>query len=160
MPSLKVVSLSFPCESVRTLQTTDIHSHHNEIFLSPLISIAMHEAPPHALLTWKFHQWDFFPLMQTVPHQINYHYGRLNTWRVSCCWYRPVYRYERHIELIRFKEYYGMPRGMSTMRCGRLVFSIYINYYIYSLYISREKGDHYSAQTRHNDLFSNYNLIL
>ena len=24
---------------------------------------------------------------------------------------RPFYRYDRHIELIRFKEYYGMPRG-------------------------------------------------
>ena len=24
---------------------------------------------------------------------------------------RPFYRYGGHIELIRFKEYYGMPRG-------------------------------------------------
>ena len=29
-----------------------------------------------------------------------------------------------------------------------------------SLYISREKGDHYYIQTRHNDLFSYYNLFL
>ena len=29
---------------------------------------------------------------------------------------RPFYRYGGHIELIRFKEYYGMPRGMSTFR--------------------------------------------
>ena len=29
-----------------------------------------------------------------------------------------------------------------------------------SLYISREKGDHYYIQTRHKDLFSHYNLIL
>ena len=28
------------------------------------------------------------------------------------------------------------------------------------LYISREKGDHYYIQTRHNDLFSHYNLFL
>ena len=27
-----------------------------------------------------------------------------------------------------------------------------------SLYISREKGDHYYIQTRHNDIFSHYNL--
>jgi len=26
--------------------------------------------------------------------------------------------------------------------------------------ISREKGDHYYIQTRHNDLFSHYNLFL
>ena len=26
-----------------------------------------------------------------------------------------------------------------------------------SMYISREKGDHYEIQTRHNDLFSHYN---
>ena len=28
------------------------------------------------------------------------------------------------------------------------------------MYISRQKGDHYYIQTRHNDLFSNYNLFL
>ena len=28
------------------------------------------------------------------------------------------------------------------------------------LYISWEKGDHYYFQTRHNDLFSHYNLFL
>ena len=29
-----------------------------------------------------------------------------------------------------------------------------------SMYISRQKGDHYYIQTRHNDLFSHYNLFL
>ena len=29
-----------------------------------------------------------------------------------------------------------------------------------SIYISREKGDHYYSPTRHNDLFSHYNLFL
>ena len=29
-----------------------------------------------------------------------------------------------------------------------------------SMYISREKGDHYYIQTRRNDLFSHYNLFL
>ena len=29
-----------------------------------------------------------------------------------------------------------------------------------SLYISREKGDRYYIQTRHNDRFSHYNLFL
>ena len=29
-----------------------------------------------------------------------------------------------------------------------------------SIYISREKGDHYYIQTRHNDLFSHYNLFV
>ena len=29
-----------------------------------------------------------------------------------------------------------------------------------SMYISRQKGDHYHIQTRHNDPFSNYNLFL
>ena len=29
-----------------------------------------------------------------------------------------------------------------------------------SMYISWEKGDHYYIQTRHNDLFSHYNLFL
>ena len=29
-----------------------------------------------------------------------------------------------------------------------------------SLFISREKGDHYNIQTPHNDLFSDYNLLV
>ena len=29
-----------------------------------------------------------------------------------------------------------------------------------SLFISQEKGDHYYIQTRHNDIFSHYNLFL
>ena len=28
------------------------------------------------------------------------------------------------------------------------------------MYISREKGDHYYIQTRHNDRFSHYNIFL
>ena len=34
------------------------------------------------------------------------------------------------------------------------------NWYVLSSYISQENGDHYYIQTRHNDLFSHYNLIL
>ena len=58
------------------------------------------------------------------------------------------YRYGGHIEFIRFKEYYGMHRGHSL--------SIYARFSAKkrtSLYISREKGDHYHIQTRYNDLF-------
>ena len=40
---------------------------------------------------------------------------------------RPFYRYGGHSELIRFKEYYGMPRGggadMSRIRYARSVFT-------------------------------------
>ena len=43
---------------------------------------------------------------------------------------RPFYRYDGHIELLRFKEYYGMPGkggggggGMSTIRYTRSVFT-------------------------------------
>ena len=37
---------------------------------------------------------------------------------------RPFYRYGGHIELIRFKEYYGMPRGrMSMIRYTRSAFT-------------------------------------
>ena len=51
---------------------------------------------------------------------------------------RPLYRYRGHIELIRFEEYYGMPKGHSL--------SIYAHFSSKkrtSLYISREKGDHF-----------------
>ena len=66
------------------------------------------------------------------------------------------YRYGGHIELIRFNEYYGMPREHQHDPFSRLVSSFYGP----SLYISREKGDHYYIQIRHNDLFSDYNLII
>ena len=48
-----------------------------------------------------------------------------------------------------------MPRGAWA---GSVVLVYYYKYGL-SLYISREKGDHYYILTRHNDLFSDYNLI-
>ena len=68
---------------------------------------------------------------------------------------RPFYRYGGHIEFIRFKEYYGMPRGHSLS-----IYARFSGKKRTSLYISWEKGDHYYIQTRHKDLFSHYNLIL
>ena len=65
------------------------------------------------------------------------------------------YQYGGHIEFIRFKAYNGMPREHSL--------SIYLRFSgkkRTSPYISREKGEHYYIQTRHNDLFSHYNLFL
>ena len=52
------------------------------------------------------------------------------------------------LNLFRFKEYYRMARGHSV--------SIYLRFSgkeRTSLYISREKGNHYYIQTRHNNLF-------
>ena len=37
---------------------------------------------------------------------------------------RPFSRYGGHTELITFKEYYGMPRGMSLIRNTRSVFTL------------------------------------
>ena len=68
---------------------------------------------------------------------------------------RPFHRYGGYIEFIRFKEYYGMPRGH--------LLSIYARFSgkkRTSMYISREKGDHYYIQTRRNDRFSHNNLFL
>ena len=67
---------------------------------------------------------------------------------------RPFYQYGGHIEFIRFKEYYGMPRGHSL--------SIYVRFSgkkRTSLGIFREKGDHSYIQTRHNDLFFPITII-
>ena len=61
---------------------------------------------------------------------------------------RPFYQYGGHIEFIRFKEYYGMPRGHWL--------SIYARFWgkkRISTYISRERGDRHYIQKRHNDLF-------
>ena len=51
--------------------------------------------------------------------------------------------------LIRFKEYYGMPRGHSLR-----IYARSLGKKGTSEYISQEKGDHYDIQTRPNDLFS------
>ena len=48
-----------------------------------------------------------------------------------------------------------MPRGHSLS-----IYARFLGKKRSSLYISREKGDHYYIQTRHNDLFSHYNLFL
>ena len=48
-----------------------------------------------------------------------------------------------------------MPRGQSLS-----IYARFSGKKRTSLYISREKGDNYYIQTRHNDLFSHYNLFL
>ena len=61
---------------------------------------------------------------------------------------RPFYQYGGHIEFIRFKEYYGMPRGHSLS-----IYPRFSGKKRTSIYISWQKGDHHYMQTRHNDLF-------
>ena len=61
---------------------------------------------------------------------------------------RPFYRYGGQIEFISFKKYYGMPRGHSLS-----IYASFSDKKRTSKYISREKGDHYYIQRRHNDLF-------
>ena len=48
-----------------------------------------------------------------------------------------------------------MPRGHSLSIYGR-----FLGKKRTLMYISRQKGDHYYIQTRHNDLFAHYNLFL
>ena len=55
---------------------------------------------------------------------------------------RPFYRKGGHIEFIRFKEYYGMPRGALAQHL-RALWGQKENF----LHISREKDDHYCIQT-------------
>ena len=63
-----------------------------------------------------------------------------------------------NIELIRFKEYYGMTRGHEH----DLLYSLSIEIWSFRLSPNNSggKGDHYYIQTRHNDLFSLYNRVL
>ena len=69
---------------------------------------------------------------------------------------RPFYRYGDHIEFIRFKEYYGIPRGHSLS-----IYARFSGKKITSMYSSPEKDEHDYIQTRHNDFFfSDYNLFL
>ena len=48
-----------------------------------------------------------------------------------------------------------MPRGHSLS-----IYARFLGKKRTSMCISQEKGDHYCIQTRHNDLFSHYNLFL
>ena len=69
---------------------------------------------------------------------------------------RPFYRYGGHIEFIRVKEYYGMPRGHSLS-----IYAGFLGKMRTSMIVYRQKGDHYYIQTRHNDIFCPfYNLFL
>ena len=69
---------------------------------------------------------------------------------------RPFYRYGGHIEFIRFKEYHGMPRGHSLS-----IYAGFLGKMRTSMIVYGQKGDHYSIQTRHNDIFFPfYNLFL
>ena len=81
---------------------------------------------------------------------------QLTVFNILCIFFinRPFYRYGGHIEFIRFKEYYGMPRGHSLS-----IYARFSGKKRTSLYISQEKGDHYYIQTRQNNLFSHYNLF-
>ena len=75
--------------------------------------------------------------MMTANHDVSDQWNFLN-------------QYGGLIELfIRFKEYYGMLRGH--------LLSTYVNFLgkkRTSVYISREKGNHYYIQTRHNDFLA------
>ena len=61
---------------------------------------------------------------------------------------KPFYQYGGHIEFIRLKEYYEMPRGHSLS-----IYARFSRKKRTSLYIPREKGDHYYIGTRHNNIF-------
>ena len=74
---------------------------------------------------------------------------------VKWCSNRPFYRYGGHIEFIRFKEYYGMPRGVLAQYLCALFGQI-------SMYISREKVKAIVIISKHGTtiFFSHYNLFL
>ena len=57
-------------------------------------------------------------------------------------------RYGDHIEFIRFKEYYGIPRGHSLS-----IYARFSGKKRTSMYSSPEKDEDDYIQTRHNDLF-------
>ena len=75
-----------------------------------------------------------------------------NLFKHQNIWYllinRPFYQYGSHIEFIRFKEYYGMPRGHSLS-----IWAQFLHKKRTLLYISWKKVHHYYIQTRHSNLF-------
>ena len=61
---------------------------------------------------------------------------------------RPFYRYSGHIEFIRFKEYYGMPRRHSLS-----IYAGFLGNMRTSMIVYRQKGDHYYIQTHGTTIF-------
>ena len=84
--------------------------------------------------------------MLSFPHQNIYLF--LGSSRIGRNVERPFYRYGGHIEFIKFMEFYGMPRVYFLS-----IFTRFSGKNRTSMYISREKRDHYYIQTRHNDVF-------
>ena len=62
--------------------------------------------------------------------------------------YLPTDFFTGKAAMLNLLEYSGMPRGHSLS-----IYARFSGKKRTSLYISREKGDHYYIQTRHNDLF-------
>ena len=67
----------------------------------------------------------------------------------------PFYRYYGHIELRRFKEYYGMPRGHDYDP----VYSLSIRNMAFTLNFSEKRRSLLHPNTAQRS-FPNYNLIL
>ena len=87
-------------------------------------------------------------LREKTPRSLLSEIVAIYSGEVKWCSNRPFYRYGGHIEFIRFKEYYGIPRGHWLSIYARFSDKKRI-----SMYISREKGFRHYIQTRHNDLF-------
>ena len=87
-------------------------------------------------------------LREKTPRSLLSEIVAIYSGEVKWCSNRPFYRYGGHIEFIRFKEYYGIPRGHWLSIYARFSDKKRI-----SMYISREKGDRHYIQTRLNDLF-------
>ena len=87
-------------------------------------------------------------LREKTPRSLLSEIVAIYSGEVKWCSNRPFYRYGGHIEFIRFKEYYGMPRGHSLG-----IYACFSGKKGIPMYISGEKGDLHYIQTRHNDLF-------
>ena len=72
--------------------------------------------------------------------------------RLAIAQNRPFYRYVGHIEFIRFKEYYGMPRGHSRSIYGRFS-GKKANFNVFFLGVEQDNIQS-KAIDRHNDRFS------
>ena len=67
---------------------------------------------------------------------------------------RPFYRYGSHIELLRFKEYYVLPMRHEH----HPLYALSIRNMVFTFNFSGKRRSLLYILTRHNDLFSHYNL--
>ena len=137
-------------------KTTALHVHHASQYISLTSTARLRRENPECDVLWR--TWIYFDKFSFLYLNMEKAFKNSTPCRKSRLHLtnRPFYRYGGHIEFIRFKEYYGMPRGHSlsiyTGFLGKMRTSMTIFISKKAIIITSKKGTMI--------FFSHYNLFL